>query len=59
MGGPTAEDVLPYLEWTKAAYSKIQSLANSYHHNRSFRPLPDYEIDGMNATQALMNKMIR
>lgn len=59
MGGSTVEDVLPYLQWTKAAYSKIQSLADSYHDNRPFHPLSDYEIDGINANQALMNKMVR
>ncbi|KAL8937649.1 MAG: hypothetical protein Q9216_004321, partial [Gyalolechia sp. 2 TL-2023] len=51
---PVPQATKDILELTKAAYSKVQSLAKSYHDNLPLRPLSDFELDGRNATQTLM-----
>ena len=59
MGGPTADDVLPYLKLMEAAHSKVESSAKSHDENLSLRPPPDFGIERRNVTQTLMGNIVR
>lgn len=51
---PVPEATKQILEDTKVAYTKIRSLAKSFHENLPLRPLSDFEYDGKDAAQTLM-----